>query len=399
MRVALVCAGIAALLAACSATTEPVESTGDTAPPLSTTVSTTTTVAVVESGDLWYDDLFDAWDSGDLDTYEAAFAEGALFDGRIVGSPTNDEVFAFLMAARWRSMYRDCVHHAPAYATCDVVWIDDFHGPGGVTTPATAQIFFDDDHRIISYSSGLNVTEMTVFEETFADFVNSEHSKEAVDLLWPSSEWDIDALRGRIALVPEFLAWSDTYPLDQPPDVAEPVLTGSVEGVDLYNAEEGQIALVAWALGQYRDSGLPLPPVTHVTFPPTASCLRGVFGMAYHGDESGHIDLCAPETLFVGDGLPLATRRTVLHELGHLWTVGHVDEATRQAFLDHLGLPAWSGVEWGSSGSEAAAEILVWGLMDDPIDVRVPGTSCAERYTAFEILTGAPPPQRSCEGS
>ena len=55
--------------------------------------------------------------------------------------------------------------------------------------------------------------------------------------------------------------------------------------------------------------------------------LRGVSGMAYHGDESGHIDLCAPETLFVGDGLPLATRRTVLHELGHLWTVGHTDDS------------------------------------------------------------------------
>jgi hypothetical protein len=351
-------------------------------------------VAVVESVDPWFDDLLDAWDGGDLEAFEAAFADGALFDGRVVGSPNNDKVFAFLMAARWRSIYRNCVHHATTYATCDIVWIDDFHGPAGVTTPAVAQIFFDDDHRITSYISGLNTTEMTVFEEAFATFVNSEYATAAQD--WATSDWSIDVLRKRIALVPEFLAWSDTYPLDQPPDVADPVLTGSVEGVDLYNAGPGQRGLVVWALDRYRDGGLPLPPVTHVTFPPTASCLRGVSGMTYHGDESGHIDLCAPASLFAGDELPLTTRRTALHELGHLWTVGHTDEATRQAFLDHLGLPAWSGVEWGSSGSEAAAEILVWGLMDEPVDVRVPGTSCDERRAAFEILTATEPIARTC---
>ena len=399
MRVELACAGVAALVVACSSASEPAASTGDTAPPPSTTAITTTTVAVVESVDPWFDEPFDAWDSGDLEAYEALFAEGALFDGRVVGSPKNDQVFEFLIAARWRSVYRDCVHHAPTYATCDMVWIDDFHGLGGVTTPAAVQIFFDDDRRIVSYISGLNATEMMAFEDAFADFLNSEHAKEAVDLLWPSDVWSIDVLRRRIALVPEFLAWSDTYPLDQPPEVADPVLTGSFDGVDLYNAGPEQTNLVVWALDRYRDSGLPRPPVTHVTFPPTASCLRGVLGMAYHGDESGHIDLCAPETLFAAGELPLTTRRTVLHELGHLWTVGHTDDTMRQAFLDHLGLPAWTGVEWGSSGSEAAAEILVWGLMDEPVDVRVPGTSCADRYTAFEILTGTAPTQRSCEES
>ena len=358
------------------------------------------TVAETESGDPYFDALFDAWDNGDIATFEAAFADGALFDGRRVGSPMQTEFTEFVIATGFRTTYRDCVHISPTCGTCHIIWADDFHGPGGVTAPAHVRVFFDDDHMITLYESGIQTSDMQSFELAFVTFIDTLHPEMSDDgYLLAHPHRSIEALERAIALVPEFLEVSDTYPLDEPPDVADPVHTGSVDGVDVFNAAEGQMALVAWALGRYHAGGLAPPPVSHVTFPPTAGCLHDVSGMTYHDDTSGHIDVCLPAALIEPTDLPLTARRTILHELGHLWTVGHTNEATRQRFMDHLGLPAWTGVTWGLAGSEAAAEILAWGLIDEPVDVRVPGTSCDERCTAFEILTGAPPPQRSCEGS
>jgi hypothetical protein len=148
------------------------------------------------------------------------------------------------------------------------------------------------------------------------------------------------------------------------------------------------------------DTGLEIPHVTNVTFPVTEACERGFSGMSYHTDTEGHIDVCTPAETFAASvgAAPLTARRTILHELGHLWTIAYTDEGTRTAFMDGLGLTAWTGVEWGASGSEMAAEILMWGLIDEDVGVRVPGATCDDRVTAFALLTGTAPSQRRCGG-
>lgn len=138
-----------------------------------------------------------------------------------------------------------------------------------------------------------------------------------------------------------------------------------------------------WAIGRFDTAGLDRPPVSHITFPPTEACASGISGMTYSSTETSNIHICTLSDAFTeATGGPLDARHTLLHELGHAYNAAFVDETTRQAFLALRDLDDWNDEVWQDSGNEQAAEILMWGLIENPLVHRIPGTSCAELHQA-----------------
>ena len=67
--------------------------------------------------------------------------------------------------------------------------------------------------------------------------------------------------------------------------------------------------------------------------------------------------------------------------LGHVWTVQHTDAAARETFLAVRGLDVWNGegVDRDHLGTEHAAEILAWALLDERTwAARLPDDDCED---------------------
>ena len=379
-----------------------------TATPPSSTVVTATTATTVTSvaepttplfldgrGERWST----AWHSDDFDAMAVFFAEDAIFNGRSFAKVRDEVGPLYVDPYGWDEFFEDCVHHSTEHVTCEAKWTSDLHRPAGVEVAVHREVFFDGG-LITSFNDHEDFREVIEFHVAFHEWIATAHPEiDPLVYAWNEVAAAEQNIRAAIDLVDDFIAQSSEYPLNGPTIVAEPVLSGSIDGVEVFNATEVQVELVAWALDRFAAAGLAPPPVTHVTFPPTVACDQGFSGMSYHTNTDGHIDVCASSTQLSTrqDGrVPLAPRRTILHELGHLWTVAHLNADSRQAFLDMLGLEAWSGVGWESSASEMAAEILMWGIIDAPIEPRVPNTTCSDRTAAFVLLTGVEPTTEPC---
>ncbi len=145
--------------------------------------------------------------------------------------------------------------------------------------------------------------------------------------------------------------------------------------------------LISWAEDRYASIGLELPAAL-VTVRPGGGGCGGNAGRYVPGDY--------PEVEICVDSRPTskASRLTVLHELGHLWAENRLDDETRRSFLDTRGLTAWIDTElppheWGA---EHAAEVLSWGLMDEPVGIiRIYNASPEALSVAFVVLTGTQP--------
>ena len=193
-------------------------------------------------------------------------------------------------------------------------------------------------------------------------------------------------LEGNLISLGEWLYWR---PKEAERMISDPVFSGSVDGINLYNANSKQQHLVEWAIARFDTAGLDPPPVSHITFPPTAACVPGRSGMTFCSTETCSIDICTPADDFTAaTALPLTARRTMLHELGHAWNATFITQATQQEFIALRNLDQWKDDVWQDSGNEQAAEILMWGLIEDPLAHRIPETTCTELHQAFQLLTG-----------
>lgn len=147
-----------------------------------------------------------------------------------------------------------------------------------------------------------------------------------------------------------------------------------------------QRALVEWAAGLFRQAGLQLPPFRVRAHVDRAEC-DGNIGLFSVIDGLAVIDFCS-------EPKGTAAGTLVLHELAHAWTWHQLESDREQAFEDLRGFAHWSGaaVPWHEQGREQAAEILVWGLFDQPIgSVRIYGNSCGELLAGYLALTGTQP--------
>lgn len=177
----------------------------------------------------------------------------------------------------------------------------------------------------------------------------------------------------------------------------EELTAPSGRAIPTFNAQPQHLALAEWGLSRYQTAGLDEPPVQAFVFPPSDEC-SDVSGSTVNEPDGITVHLCfaAEEICTNADCTTFdqAARRTVLHELAHVWETVGLDESTRSAFLEQRGLDHWfDDPLWGYRGSEQAAEVMAWGLLDTPTDpVKIPDQrSCTELLDAYRLLTGTEP--------
>lgn len=148
--------------------------------------------------------------------------------------------------------------------------------------------------------------------------------------------------------------------------------------------------VVEWALDRYEAAGLELPTMI-VEFAADRTGCGGNTAVAIHGGSDPTILVCTDP-----GSSELVIRRTLLHEMAHIWANAALDENTRKAFLDLRGLESWADAPaWDERGSEHAAEIMTWALMDvELLMATLSDNGPAELGAGYALLTGGPAPER-----
>ncbi len=158
-------------------------------------------------------------------------------------------------------------------------------------------------------------------------------------------------------------------------------------GLEIQADGEAWHELFAWAEARFSAVGLEMPGAL-VSVRSDADGCGGNTGRYVPGD--------VPEVQICVDREPTSkiSKLIVLHELAHLWAENRLDDVTRTEFLAVRRLDSWIDSdsprhEWGA---EHAAEVLSWGLMDEPVRIiRIYDASPEALTAAFEVLTGRTP--------
>lgn len=147
--------------------------------------------------------------------------------------------------------------------------------------------------------------------------------------------------------------------------------------------EPHQLHMAEWAIGRYAEAGLDLPSIV-ILFPgrDLSLCDRA----------RGRIDL---------DRDPIEIRVcwdsefVLLHELGHAWEARNVAASEHGPFMAMRdGVSAWAtlDVAWAERGREHAANVIAWGLLEDPYPISDTYPNDPDSMLdAFRFLTGVDP--------
>jgi hypothetical protein len=191
---------------------------------------------------------------------------------------------------------------------------------------------------------------------------------------------------------------------DATPPAAERV-TVLPDGTEVLGATPAMVGLVDWALGRFRSAGLSDVGLASVTFASGTARCDGIAGTVIDGARGAEVLLCLDEA----DVCPaadcgtstFAARATVLHELAHVWEANELDDGDRERYLARTELATWFGAEvgWAARGGERAAEVLMWGLLDQEVPLPRLGRPPAEQLASeFRLLTGGDPPRDESAG-
>lgn len=151
-------------------------------------------------------------------------------------------------------------------------------------------------------------------------------------------------------------------------------------------------AEAGWAVDRFAAAGLELPPVAFEFHRGDRTPCAGNTAVAAHGGAVDTVIVCAD-----AGAADVVVRRALLHELAHVWAHRALTEETRAAFVSARGTSSWSEAEtpWSERGSEQAAEIITWALMDRELSMVTLADHDPEGLAAgYRLLTGRVPPPR-----
>jgi hypothetical protein len=153
--------------------------------------------------------------------------------------------------------------------------------------------------------------------------------------------------------------------------------------VAVSGATPEQLELVRWAVGRFQAAGLE-PPAVEIAFHDDGSGCGGHLGFA----RVGRVSVC---TTLVN----AMTRRTVLHEMSHIWLDSHTTQSLRDRFVSFRGLRSWNAASdpWELRGYEQGAEIMSWALGERILTPQIPGNDQGSIEEAYEFLTGMGTPK------
>lgn len=157
----------------------------------------------------------------------------------------------------------------------------------------------------------------------------------------------------------------------------------SPQRVTIEGGGQAETELVSWAVGRFVEAGLDLPPITVRFLGKDLTLCDGAQARADVAEERVVLRVCWYD------------RFVLLHELGHVWEARNVPVEAHQQFMElRDGVEAWSSVEvpWDARGREHAANVIAWGLLDDPYPIsRTYPNDVVSMIDAFTFLTGVTP--------
>jgi len=154
------------------------------------------------------------------------------------------------------------------------------------------------------------------------------------------------------------------------------------------NLSEEIESLARWAVALFDEADLELPPVRFTSSGGDTSICHGRPGVHQQIDGVSVITLCTTDP-------SSATQTMLLHETAHSWASLSLTEDHKNDFQQLRGWEHWrdyEAAEWHENGTEQAAEIMVWGLIDRPIRiVRIYQNTCNDLDAGYRALTGETP--------
>lgn len=156
-------------------------------------------------------------------------------------------------------------------------------------------------------------------------------------------------------------------------------------------AEEEAVASVRQ---MFEEAGFEFPDA-EIRFHDDPAACRGFDGFYEKlDDHTATVDVCYDRHDQEAGHIQRA--RMLWHELGHAYLEPRLDETTRTALLDLLGLETWNGGEWNERGGEYATEILIWAMKNGRYRINTLLQDLDDETLAagYTLLTGLEAPAR-----
>lgn len=170
------------------------------------------------------------------------------------------------------------------------------------------------------------------------------------------------------------------------PLVVTPLLFGVAAGQDALSIEAQELSqqqVAEWAIDRYAEAGLSLPRLV-IQFPGRdLSHCDGAPGRVYLDHDPIEVRMCWHSEFIL------------LHELAHVWVAQNFPTDKQEPFMDMRdGVLSWDNldVSWSERGREHAANVIAWGLLEDPHPVlRTYPNDPESLLAAFRFLTDSDP--------
>ena len=150
-------------------------------------------------------------------------------------------------------------------------------------------------------------------------------------------------------------------------------------------------AAAEWAIDLFHQAELELPPLRYGFHGDNPAPCADRPGLHHVINGVNVIEICTSEMTSPMQGM-------LLHETAHAWIDHNLTDERKAAFQQLRGWTYWRDYDaaaWHENGTEQAAEIMVWGLIDRPLEmVRINQNSCEELDAGYRTLTGQAPPNR-----
>lgn len=168
--------------------------------------------------------------------------------------------------------------------------------------------------------------------------------------------------------------------------VATLLLSGSAAGQEALSIEAQDLRqqqLAEWALDRFAEAGLELPPLTLKLLGPNLADCGGSPGRAKLDHDPIEVRMCWNSEFIL------------LHELAHVWEAHNVPTDKHEPFMDlRTGVRSWASLDvaWSERGREHAANVIAWGLLEDPYPVsRTYPNDPDNLLAAYQFLTDTHP--------
>lgn len=152
---------------------------------------------------------------------------------------------------------------------------------------------------------------------------------------------------------------------------------------NLVSGTPAQHEMADWAVDRFSAAGLDLPDLEINFAGRDQSECGGSPARVYLDHEPVEVRICWNSEMML------------LHELAHVWEAHAVPQDRHEPFMAmREGVKSWAGLDdsWEERGREHAANVIAWGLLEDPYPISRTYPNDSESLTAaFRFITGADP--------